>query len=203
MAAALSIVDFMSIPDEEFSMTDNKVNNPKYYEYGLKEATSRITFSALGLKTFSLVATPITQYALFYLFYKNYLAENHDKIFAINGNNKLNKSSFGSRFNDDLVKFNKYFEEWLSEMSTSSVSFSALDISVKRKDILNLVTGNPEKMNKFNPFEKKGLEAFIEELARTDEKENFDALGDSNKKLFATFANATGNLISKKIGLSK
>jgi len=201
LASALAIVDFMKKADADLSISSGRVNNPQYFEYGLKNSTDKIEFKDLGNASHDAISRPLTQYTLFEIFFKQYLDETSTKVYATNGNNKLQRQFLDKRFVEDLKKFNLHFEDWLSEMSRSSVSFNAINKNVQRKDILNLVTGSPEKTNKFNPLEKRALEAYIEELARVDEKENFDALGDSNKKLLATFASATGNIITKKISL--
>lgn len=201
LASALAIVDFMNKTDADLSVSNGRVNNPQYFEYGLKNSTDKIEFKDLGNASHDAISRPLTQYTLFEIFFKQYLDETNTKVYATNGNNKLQRQFLDKRFVEDLKKFNLHFEDWLSEMSRSSVSFNAINKNVQRKDILNLVSGCPEKTNKFNPLEKRALEAYIEELARVDEKENLDALGDSNKKLLATFASATGNIITKKISL--
>jgi len=201
LASALAIVDFMNKPDDELSISNGKVNSPQYFEYGLKNATDKIEFKDIGNSVHDAIARPLTQYTLFEIFFKQYLDETNKQIYATNGNNKLQRNLLDKRFAEDLKKFNQHYEDWLTEMSGSSVAFTAINKDVSRRDILNLVTGSPEKTSRFNPLEKRGLEVFIEELARTDEREHFDALGDSNKKLLATFANASEQVIAKKISL--
>jgi len=146
LASALAIIDFMSKSDEDLKFSNGKVVNPQYYEYGLKNATNAISFKDICDKSHDSIAMPLTQYTLFELFFKNYLDEFSTKIFADNGNNKLTRAALDSRFTDDIVKFNSHFEAWLSEMAKSKVSFSAINNNVKRKDILNLVAGKPEKL---------------------------------------------------------
>ena len=201
LASALAIIDFMNTPDDELAVANGVAVSPRYLEYGLANATSRIEFKDLAHNSQDAIAAPLTQYTLFEIFFRKYLDETSSKIYAENGVNKIKREALDSRFNNDLQKFNTHFEDWLAENERSSVSFVAINKGVQRGDILNLVTGSPEKISKINPFEKKGLEAFVEELARTDSKENFDALGDSNKKILATFAHATENIVKKRLNI--
>jgi hypothetical protein len=121
--------------------------------------------------------------------------------FAKNGSNKLQHKSFDSRFVASLNTFNDFFEEWLHEMGKSNVSFSPLNTKVSKADILNLVANYPEKRSRFNPLEVRGHEYYIKALNIIDEKEGLDSLGDSNKKLLATFSKATKEIIKEKISL--
>ncbi len=201
LAAALAIVDFMKRPDDEFSHANGKSGNPKYFEYGLKEATGDITFKFLGDHTYDLIAKPLTQYALFDLFYKQYFDEEGEKsaLFTKNGNNKLTKSAMDKRFSEDLAKFNRHFSEWLEEMKRSKVSFQPINETVDKKNFLNLVVGVPEKTSFLSRV--RGEEAMVQLLNETDKEDGLDALGDSNKKLLATFAKATERVVTKKITL--
>ncbi len=198
LASALAIIDFMAKHDDDFNTRDGIVQNPKYYEYGLKNATSQIAFKDLGDISRDAIAKNITKYAIFEIFFSKYFNEPRKDPYRLKGNNLLQKHLLDKRFVEDITKFNQYFEEWLQEMGRCTVAFNAINLSVSQKDFLNLVTSSPEK-TKF--METKGLEAMIEELNRTDEKENFDSLGDNNKKLLATFAHATDKLINKKISI--
>lgn len=201
LASALAIIDFMSKRDDDFAISDGRVANPKYFEFGLKNSTETIAFSDLGNTSHDTIAQPLTQYSLFDIFFKQYFDSTNDKVYATNGNNKLKREFLDKRFVDDLKKFNQHFVEWQTEMAISSVSFQPINNSVSKKDILNLVKGSPEKINKWNPIEVRGHEAYIENLNETDKTDRLDALGDNCQKLMATFANATKRVISKKISL--
>lgn len=202
LASALAIIDFMSRGDEDFGVANGKVISPMYFEYGLKNPTNKIEFKDLALTSYKLIANPLTQYTLFEIFFEKYLDETSDKIYATNGNNKLQKQFLDKRFVDDLNRFNRHFRDWITEMSKTTVSFTPLNINVKRADILNLVKGSPEPTSPY-PWKIQGLEFYLNELAKSEHhsKEKFDALADTNKKLMATFAHATQSIVTQKIRL--
>lgn len=201
LIAALSIFDFMSYADSDLSVSNGKVNTPNFLEFGLKNDTQTITFQDLGNGTHDDIAIPLAQYALFEMFFKQYLKSESERAFAKNGSNKLQHKSFDNRFVVSLNTFNDFFEEWLHEMGKSNVSFYPLNTKVSKADILNLVANYPEKRNRFNPLEVRGHEFYIKALNIIDEKEGLDSLGDSNKKLLATFSKATKEIIKEKISL--
>ncbi len=201
LASALAIVDFMSKSDSELVVADGKVPSPKYYEYGLKNKTSKITFKDLANNTHDEVSKPLAQFSLFELFFKKYFIEADEMAFAKNGNNKLQMQHLDKRFSADLKVFIGHFEEWLKEMSISNVSFQPINLDVSKKGILDLVVGSSEIKNKWNPLEVRGDEYYIQNLNRVDKTDGFDSLEDSNKKLLATFSKATKKTIEEKISL--
>lgn len=202
MAAALSIASFMETGDIEMQTEDGKVPQPRYYEFGLKEETNEIQFRHLAKATYDTIAQPLTQYALFDLFLKHHFKEKEKQKFATNGNNKLQEQSLNRVFLHDLELFNTHFEQWLEEMGNSMVSFAPLNMHVQGKDIINLVNGNPEKSGGIFSFMKdSGIDYYVATLNKTEEKKEYDALGNSNKKLMAVFSNATATIVKERINL--
>ena len=202
LAAALSIVDFMSLNDADLSVNNGEATNPKYYEFGLKNETSSISFNDLAKETYELIAKPITQYSLFKSFmeyhYDN-LSNEKGEAWASHGSNKLTKENVDKRFRSNIGVFNKHYNEWLNEMNLSSVSFSAIDNSKSGKDIYNLVNGLPTKKGFIKSILKgAGVDDFRGVLSNSEP--NFDYL-KSNPKLMALFFNATEEIVNKEIKL--
>ena len=200
LAAALSIVDFMSLPDGDLVVENSVALNPKYFEFGLGKEAGSITFHDLARETFEEIARPITQYSLFKAFidahYEEYAAK-AGQSWASNGNNKLNKNGVESRYLNSLRLFNKHYNEWLNEMAASEVSFHAIDNAKTDKDIYNLVNGIPSKKGFLkNLFDASGLENYLGVLSKAEP--SFDYL-QSNKKLMALFYNATKDIVEKEI----
>jgi hypothetical protein len=155
LAAALSIVDFMEMDDSELQTENGEVIQPKHFEFGIEEDAHTITFKTLAKNTHHTIALPLTQYSLFHLFLKNHFSDKKTQKFATNGNNKLQEQYLEKRFQQDLEKFNRHFEEWLKEMSISTVAFNPINIEVDGNDILNIVNGSPEKKEAYSLFLKK------------------------------------------------
>lgn len=202
LAAALSIVDYASIPvlELQFNTDQNQVVSPKYFEYGLKSATDDIRFSHLSNHTYSLIAAPLTRYSLF----KTYMDFHYDESCAksnmahiYNGNNKISKQDLDQRLLGSIKAFNEHFEIWIKEMEKSTVSFSPIDISLNDVNIYNQVKGKPVKPGMFNRLKNGvGIENFRNKLNSAEP--NFDHL-ESPKKLFALFSKVTEDIVINEI----
>lgn len=202
LASALSIVDFMSIPDNELSFVNGEVTNPKYFEFGLSKETNSITFADLANQTSEQIARPLTRYSLFKTYMESHYEEscrNSKMPHIYNGNNKLSKEALDQRFRNSLTAFNKHYSEWLHEMSISNVAFSPLDLSKNGSNIYNQVNGKHVKKGFLDGiFQADGLNNF---KSRLNSKEpDYDSLKSPNK-LMALFSFVTNEITAKEIKL--
>lgn len=203
LAAALSIVDFMSMEDSKLQVSeDRKAVNPKYFEFGLGKDSMNITFPDLARHTYDQVAKPLTRFSLFRSFMANHYdeyARKKGEAWANNGNNKLTPEELDSRYRGSVDRFNQYFTEWLNEMSQSNVGFSAIDTSKSGKDIYHLVNGMPNKTGLLKSiFDSSGLNSFLKLLSKSEP--TLDHLNNT-KKLLALFSAATAVVINKELSL--
>lgn len=200
LAAALSIVDFMSLDDGDLQVVNKQAASPKYFEFGLLNETSSITFNDLAKATYEILAKPLTQYSLFKSFmdhhYEEY-SQTKGEAWATHGNNKLTKEAVDSRYRAAITLFNKHYNDWLSEMALSGVGFKAIDHTKSGKDIYNLVNGIPNKKGLFKKmFDGSGLDNYLGILSKTEP--SLDHL-KSTQKLMALFYAATQEIIDKEI----
>ena len=196
LAAALSIQDFCSYEDDELSIKDGKVHKPKFLEFGLHEEAGKIKFTDLGKRTRNLIAKPLTQYLLFKNYFQYHFDEYHEDAWAKNGHNKLQTIYLDKTWHKRIAEFNYHFEDWLTEMSNSNVSFNPFIYRNHGDDILNIVVNSPEK-KKF--LSVNGIEYFRKILNKSEP--DFDILPDSNQKLLALFSSVTEQIINSKISL--
>ena len=200
LAAALSIIDFMSIADEDLQVNNGQAVNPRYFEFGLRNETATVHFNDLAKETYDIIAAPVTQFALFKSFMDNHYeeyAKANGEAWATHGNNKLTVEAVASRFRGSLHAFNKHYNDWLGEMAGSNVAFNAIDATKSGKDFYNLVNGNPAKKNFFKKvFDASGLDNFLGVLSKMEPA--FDYL-KSNQKLMALFYNATNEVVQNEI----
>ncbi len=202
LASAISIVDFMSIPDNELSFVNGEVTNPKYFEFGLGNESNSITFSDLANQTYEQIAKPLTKYSLFKTYMESHYEESckNSKMPHIhNGNNKLSKEALDQRFRNSISIFNRHFTEWLDEMRVSNVSFSALDVKQKGKDIYNQVIGKPVKPGFLSKVKNgEGITSFLNKL--NEGETSFDFLKPT-QKLSALFTKVTNEIVDTEIKL--
>jgi hypothetical protein len=200
MAAALSIVDFMSLSDNDLNVENGKAVSPMVLEFGIRNKSSSIIFSDLADKTREIIAKPLIRYSLFRSFMDNHykkFSTVRGEAWASHGKNKLIPKFIDRKFLNSLNQFNKDFAEWLDEMSVSSVSFAPIDTSKSGKDIYNLVRGmaNKKEMLK-NFFRTSGINNYLGILSRFEP--SFDHL-KSDKKLMALFSKATNEITNKEL----
>jgi hypothetical protein len=203
LASALSIVDFVSIPDDELQFENGQAISPRYFEYGLKEETNDIKFSHLSNRTYELIAKPLTKYSLFKTYMDNHYEESCKNLkmpHIYNGVNKLSKESLDFRLRDNINLFNSQFEDWIFEMKSSNVSFFPLDITLNGKNIYNQVIGNPVKKSFINKvISGDGLINFTGKLNKYEPE--FDNI-EPSKKLFSLFSFVTEEIVNNEIKIS-
>ena len=123
LAAALSIIDFLEIPESKLKCKNGVAINPVYKEYGIENDTDSVKFKDLSDATLEKISLQMCQ---FYLFYK-YMTE------------QLNAAIVGQAWCKDSPLINSTFEEykslkkileqyyiWLSELSENKRSFSPI-----------------------------------------------------------------------------
>ena len=202
LAAALSIVDFMDLRDEELHVSNGVATDPKFYEFGIQHESSSIHFGDLGRETYDLIARPLTRYTLFQSLMENHYEElcgNKNEAWLYHGTNKLCSDALDARLRKSIGNFNRHFREWLKEMSESNVAFRPLDAGLSGRDIYNTVTGRPAKKDFFKRLaDGAHLHHYRSVLSKMEGA--YDHL-DSSKKLIALFSHATRDIAEKEIKL--
>ncbi len=200
LASALAIVDFMGREGNELVVRNGRATDPLYFEFGIKDETSDIKFSNLSQKTYDMIAHKLTKYALFRAFMDYHyetLSMERGESWANNGTNKLKSDALDSRFKENLKSFNLYFKEWIVEMQESNISFNALDMNKKDRDIFQLVIGEAEKKNFVgNLFKGTGISNYRNKLSSIEPTVDFL---NNHQKLFALFSLASEEIVAENI----
>jgi hypothetical protein len=203
MAAALSIIDFMSIPDDELTFSNKQVTNPKYFEFGIKNDINTITFDDLAPQTFDQISRPIASFSLFLTYMMHHYLEvcqNSRMVHIYDGINKLDKENLDPRFRQHLNSFFNFFVEWINEMSISTISFAPLNLNNIGDNIFNQINGRVIGVGYLDRIlNGKAKEQYIGMLNAASSK--FDHLS-SCSKLLALHHNVTHEILTEKIKLS-
>lgn len=144
MLAALSVVDYMGIPNGQL-ITDKNGNaeDPIYKEYGLVGGDLDIlNFNHLGNETRKRVVKNLIQYAYCIQFWDNYMDLNEKDSWTKDFDSRFLDADFYSRY---LMRFNRLFKDWLKEMSLNQRTFDALRIGVDNDKLHTLVNGIEQK----------------------------------------------------------
>lgn len=143
MAGALAIIDYC----KNFG---NLNGNTQVKEFGIENRTDIIKFSDLSNDDYSSISVPLKKFKLFVEYLEKGLpkalgtsrwTKSNIKLSGEHRNSMLNENYFKCiDFSNEIVKFNKYFNEWLKEMSNANPSFQPFN-HVERSNILEFVNG--------------------------------------------------------------
>mgnify|MGYP000009692469 FL=1 len=129
---ALSILDFMGIPDERLVTVGGNAQNPIYKEYGLANDKMQLSLKDFGLPTRVLVNKQMLKFHLAYMYITHQLRQDigrgytQDKPELTNG--FLTTSFFTTLTNDFFVGY----LTWLKELKGNQRSFAPFDLSAEK-----------------------------------------------------------------------
>lgn len=193
IAAALSIVDFAKIGNQELVNIEGKAQSPIYREFGIKDAVKAIIFDNLGATTQRILKKSLTQYLLFSLYVRDKLADSLDQNWAknIGLNHELTRPFIATY----LHRFNQYFIEWLKEMSVNVRSFEALNVDANDTNLFELVKGVKPKVG-FLEKGGKNYDRYKYVLAR--EEKNIKKTDSFEQQFMDLFYKSTEALVKEK-----
>lgn len=140
LISALSIIDFMSIPNDQLITINGAPVNRLYKEYGIMEAQESIIFDNLSNQTKHLIQTHLTQYVLFCKFLKEQL---HDSIKSQQWAKDLqyDNNFIVSSFYGYIEKFCEYSFNWLEELARNKRGFTPFEIEENKGELFSFVKG--------------------------------------------------------------
>ena len=173
--SALSIIDFMDIPQKLFA------NQTLYKEYGLdpsyKNDTDSVIFANLPSQTRNLVQKAMTQW----FYFGKYLDEqmNNTEIapqpwfndLHLDDNHFVNTSYYSF-----LLEFHRDYSQWLAEMSENSRAFCPFDLREDKDHLFELVKGvSPKKRlgSKNYAYFNKLLNEFVVKMNQNNVEQQF------------------------------
>lgn len=194
LAAALSIVDFMSLEDERIETVNGKSLKPIFREYGVHEDLETLTFTSLGETSQKILRNPLTQYYFFAHFLENYLqkAVETNAPFAVRTVPKIDNSFLSSSFYKNQVSsFNKAFLTWLKEMAGNKRAFAPFHFGAAQYG--EAVTKIKPKRGAFGLGEKKIDQfIFLDKLNKFEQGKNFPS---AEQKFINVFQGGTASLL--------
>lgn len=195
MAAALAIIDFLEIPDQDLACVGGVPTQPIFKEFGIKNASDDLTFADFSEGTESQISLRLSQLYLF----RKYLKE---EIKKSSGNEpwslrdpKIDSDFLSSPFyRTTLLEFFDSCEEWLVEMSNNRRGFSpfnfgsSLDSFIKGKKIESSMFSRGFSYAQFN--------------GRLSKLSNGVEYPSPQNKILDLFFETTESLLKSKYGFS-
>ncbi len=197
--SALSILDFMDIPEERLKCSNGVADESSFLEYGIRDDVDHLNVQNLGLKTKVAILEPLTQYVLSMNFWNNTLQQAVSKPENWARSKKVPiKTDFlvTEFYRQQLSRYNLRFKEWLDEMARNTRSFAPYNQDTTM--LHNLISG-------FTPMKKTLLggekpnewyyEDYNHELNEQDVKL---PVMEIEQRFMALFYNATKLLFQKR-----
>ena len=150
VAAALAIVDFMSIPDNMVQTVNSQPQGTIYKEFGLlSDNPQKIIFNDLSVQTNSQIRKPLTQFAFFAKYIIEQIESSKKQPWAVDL--MFDDNFLQSDFFQNLKRYVLDAREWLTEMSNNTRGFSPFRFDIESRNLFSMVLGvEPAKVVSMN-----------------------------------------------------
>ncbi len=193
---ALSILDFLQIPDDQLKTVGGNAQNPIFREYGLSNDKQTLSLKDFGIQTRTLVNKQMIKWQMTYMYLTYQFRQDigrgytQDKPEITNG--FLSTSFYTTLTNDFFVGYWK----WLVEMHKNKRSFTPFNLSTEKlaDAIIDIApkTGFLKRAIDYNAM-LSTMNKFSQKESR--ENQNIDNVA---AKLFQLLDEATDKLVDEK-----
>lgn len=202
LAAAMSVIDFASIQnDDPMLVCEENSNgkiyapNPEFKEFGIEKDVQEVLFENLTQSTRNYLCSPMTQFVLLAKYVKERLRNSISLQWA--RDNKFDDAFLKSTFVNNLQKFVNSYLEWLEEMSDNDRAFKPFKLSVNGSDLYSIVDGiKPSSIKSLWAFNKSGYDLY--DAALNEEHSSLSKNFTKPHKFTELFYVVTKLLVDKK-----
>ena len=202
LAAAMSIIDFSAISDDDVVLqcgedTNGKVYapNPEFKEFGIESDVQEVLFGNLAQVSRDILCTPMTQFVLFSKFMSEHISKSHAQPWM--KDQEFSDAFLKSSFINNLQKLVKAYIEWLKEMAGNDRAFKPYKLSVQSGDLYSIVDGiKPSGIKALWAFNKSGYDLLDAALNR--EHGSLRKNLSKEHKFTELFYNVTKMLVEEK-----
>lgn len=194
LASAMSIINFLEIPDNDLLCENGKALKPIYKEFGIRNDASEIIFSDFEDYTERKVSLRLSQFMLFQKYLKEHLSSSLEIQAWCNNNPIINKNFIDNTFyRTNLMEFFDSFLEWINEMSNNRRSFSpfnpnsSISTFIKGRDVK---TGFLNNGINYSSFDNK-----------LNKRSKYKGYSSASQKLVKLFFDTTEEILMSKFGL--
>jgi len=129
---ALSILDFLSIPDEQLQTADGNAVNPIFKEYGLANDKRTLSLKDFGISTRALVNRQMAKFHLAYMYLTHQFAEDIGRGYT-QDKPELTKGFLSTSFYNTLTSnFFVAYLQWLKELRGNQRSFVPFNLDTSK-----------------------------------------------------------------------
>jgi hypothetical protein len=202
LAAAMSIIDFASISNEDTVLqctedSNDKVYapNPEFKEFGIENDAQEVLFSNLSQRSRDILCSPMTQFVLFAKFMNEHINKSSSQPWM--KDKAFDDAFLKTSFINNVQKYVKAYSEWLVEMGRNDRAFKPYKLSVKGSDLYTIVDGvKPSRITGLWAFNKSGYDLF--DAALNCEYGSLSKNLSKEHQFTELFYNVTKMLVDKK-----
>jgi hypothetical protein len=129
---ALSILDFLSIRDEQLQTVNGNAQNTIFKEYGLAYDKQTLSLKDFGLQTRALVNRQLIKFHLAYMYITNQLRQDVGRGYTQDKPEITNGFLSTSFFNTLTADFYVSYMQWLRELRTNQRSFVPFNLDTDK-----------------------------------------------------------------------
>lgn len=129
---ALSVLDFLSIPDDQLISQDGNAVNPIFKEYGLADDKQTLSLKTFGLQTRSLVNRQMAKFHLAYMYITNQLRKDIGRGYT-EDKPEIGQGFLSTTFFNNLTaNFFVAYRQWLKELRGNHRSFVPFNLDTEK-----------------------------------------------------------------------
>jgi hypothetical protein len=129
---ALSVLDFLAIPDEQLQTQDGNAVNPIYKEFGLAQDKQTLSLKDFGISTRALVNRQMAKFHLAYMYITNQLRQDIGRGYTQDKPEISNAFLSTSFFNTLTSDFFVSYRQWLRELRQNQRSFVPFNLDTTK-----------------------------------------------------------------------
>lgn len=194
---ALSILDFLQIPDDQLQTVDGRALNPIYKEYGLGNDKTELSLKDFGLPTRALVNRQMVKLHLAYMYLTHQFKSDIGRGYT-EDKPEISRSFLSTSFYSMLTAdFFVAYLQWLKELRGNQRSFMPFMLDTdKLADALNGIT--PKTGFLKSAIDYKAMLAMLNRLSQQALKNRAYNDGNVARKLLELLDEALEKLIDDK-----
>lgn len=195
LLSALSIIDFLEIPDTELECKNGRVVHPIYKEFWTKNDSVELCFSDFEDYTERKIALKLSQMELFHRFLMQNITLSTEKEAWSVDSPEINNTFLSSTFyRNYLTEFMDAFNDWLTEMAENRRGFSPFDLG---SELSSFIKGRPVKTGLF--VGKVDYPYMNNILSKKSKGKTYSS---APQKLINLFFEATNDILTSKFNLN-
>ena len=194
---ALSILDFLSIPDDQLVTEGGNARNPIYKEYGLANDKMTLSLKDFGVQTRALINKPMAKFYLAYQYLTHQFRQDIGRGYTEDKpeiqNSFLATSFFVTLTNDFFVGY----RTWLKELAGNQRSFRPFNLSTTQ--LADAITDVAPKKGFFSgEIGYKGLLSTMNKASQAAVKTGRFGSGDVALRLMTLLDESLDSLVDEK-----